>query len=281
MESKYNRYILAGLTVFCVLLIGITMVTDQWLEPLRTGVGYVLIPIQSGVNRAGVAIYEQLSDYGKLKSAVEENRRLQTEIDNLTEENNRLMSEQFELQRLRELYALDQEYMQYNKTAARVIANDSGDWFQVFRVNKGSADGIQVGNNVLAGGGLAGIVTDVGAHYATVRSIIDDSSRVSAMALQSGDTCMVGGDLTLYKEGRLTIADIKKDGDVKDGDRIVTSNISTTYLPGILIGYAQDISLDSNQLTSSGYLVPVAEFNNLQEVLIITDLKETADSTGE
>ena len=109
MESKYNRYILAGLTVFCVLLIGITMVTDQWLEPLRTGVGYVLIPIQSGVNRAGVAIYEQLSDYGKLKSAVEENRRLQTEIDNLTEENNRLMSEQFELQRLRELYALDQE----------------------------------------------------------------------------------------------------------------------------------------------------------------------------
>ena len=281
MESKYNRYILAGLTVFCVLLIGITMVTDQWLEPLRTGGGYVLIPIQSGVNRAGVAIYEQLSDYGKLKSAVEENRRLQTEIDNLTEENNRLMSEQFELQRLRELYALDQEYMQYNKTAARVIANDSGDWFQVFRVNKGSADGIQVGNNVLAGGGLAGIVTDVGAHYATVRSIIDDSSRVSAMALQSGDTCMVGGDLTLYKEGRLTIADIKKDGDVKDGDRIVTSNISTTYLPGILIGYAQDISLDSNQLTSSGYLVPVAEFNNLQEVLIITDLKETADSTGE
>ena len=281
MESKYNRYILAGLTVFCVLLIGITMVTDQWLEPLRTGVGYVLIPIQSGVNRAGVDIYEQLSDYGKLKSAVEENRRLQTEIDNLTEENNRLMSEQFELQRLRELYALDQEYMQYNKTAARVIANDSGDWFQVFRVNKGSADGIQVGNNVLAGGGLAGIVTDVGAHYATVRSIIDDSSRVSAMALQSGDTCMVGGDLTLYKEGRLTIADIKKDGDVKDGDRIVTSNISTTYLPGILIGYAQDISLDSNQLTSSGYLVPVAEFNTLQEVLIITDLKETADSTGE
>ena len=280
MESKHNRYILAGLTVVCIALIGITMVTDQWLEPLRTGVGYVLIPIQSGVNKVGVTIYEQLSDYGKLKGAVEENRRLQEEIDRLIEENNRLSSEQFELQRLRELYALDQQYMQYQKTAARVIANDSGDWFQVFRVNKGSADGIQVGNNVLAGGGLAGIVTDVGAHYATVRSIIDDSSRVSAMALQSGDTCMVGGDLTLYKEGRLSISDIKKDGDVKDGDRIVTSNISTTYLPGILIGYAADITVDSNQLTSSGYLVPVAEFNNLQEVLIITDLKEIQHPAG-
>lgn len=281
MESKYNRYILAGLTVICIVLIGITMVADQWLEPLRTGVGYVLIPIQSGVNKVGVTIYQQLSDYGQLKGALEEKRKLQAEIDRLTEENNRLASRQFELQRLRELYDLDQQYMQYNKTAARVIANDSGDWFQVFRVNKGSADGIQVGNNVLAGGGLAGIVTDVGAHYATVRSIIDDSSRVSAMALQSGDTCMVGGDLTLYKEGRLALSDIKKDGDVKDGDRIVTSNISTTYLPGILIGYAVDVSIDSNQLTSSGYLVPVAEFNNLQEVLIITDLKETGEPTGE
>ncbi len=229
----------------------------------------------------GISIYQELSDYGQLKTALEENRRLQSEIDRLIEENNRLTAEQYELQRLRELYDLDQEYMQYEKTAARVIANDSGDWFQVFRVDKGSADGIQVGSNVLAGGGLAGIVTDVGAHYATVRSIIDDSSRVSAMAVQSGETCFVAGDLTLYKDGRLRITNIKKGGDVKEGDRIVTSNISSRFLPGILVGYAVDVSIDSNQLTSSGYLIPAARFNNLQEVLIITDVKETEDLTGE
>ena len=281
MESKQNRYILIGLTVFCILLIGVTAINDQWLAPLRTGVGYILIPIQSGVNRVGISIYQELSDYGQLKTALEENRRLQSEIDRLIEENNRLTAEQYELQRLRELYDLDQEYMQYEKTAARVIANDSGDWFQVFRVEKGSADGIQVGSNVLAGGGLAGIVTDVGAHYATVRSIIDDSSRVSAMAVQSGETCFVAGDLTLYKDGRLRITNIKKGGDVKEGDRIVTSNISSRFLPGILVGYAVDVSIDSNQLTSSGYLIPAARFNNLQEVLIITDVKETEDLTGE
>jgi len=281
MESKQNRYILIGLTVFCILLIGVTAINDQWLAPLRTGVGYILIPIQSGVNRVGISIYQELSDYGQLKTALEENRRLQSEIDRLIEENNRLTAEQYELQRLRELYDLDQEYMQYEKTAARVIANDSGDWFQVFRVDKGSADGIQVGSNVLAGGGLAGIVTDVGAHYATVRSIIDDSSRVSAMAVQSGETCFVAGDLTLYKDGMLRITNIKKGGDVKEGDRIVTSNISSRFLPGILVGYAVDVSIDSNQLTSSGYLIPAARFNNLQEVLIITDVKETEDLTGE
>lgn len=274
MESKYNRYVLVILTIFCVVLIGVTSFSDGWLAPLRTTVGYVLIPIQSGVNRVGVMIYDELADYTKLKTALQENERLQKEIDRLTEDNNRLSAERFELERLRELYNLDQEYMQYEKTAARVIANDSGDWFQVFRVDKGAADGISVGNNVLAGGGLVGIVTDVGAHYATVRAIIDDSSRVGAMALQSGDTCIVGGDLTLYVEGRLRITNIQKGADVKEGDRIVTSNISSKFLPGILVGYATNITLDNNQLTSSGYLIPAAQFHNLREVLIITEVKE-------
>ncbi len=277
MESKYNRYVLIGLSLCCIALITITSITDQWLAPLRTAVGYILIPIQTGVNRVGVSVYDELTDYAKLKTALEENEQLKQQISSLIEENNRLQAEQFELERLRDLYELDQDYMQYEKTAARVIANDSGDWFQVFRVDKGSADGIQAGSNVMAGGGLVGIVTDVGAHYATVRSIIDDSSRVSAMALQSGDICIVGGDLTLYNKGRLTISQIQPDADIKDGDRIVTSNISSAFLPGILIGYAKDITLDSNQLTSSGYLIPVAEFDNLREVLIITDVKETED----
>ena len=43
---------------------------------------------------------------------------------------------------------------------------------------------------------------------------------------------------------------------------------------GILIGYIKDVKLDSNNLTQSGYIVPAVNFNNLQEVLVITQLKE-------
>lgn len=279
MESKRSKYILIGMSMFCVILIMITSFRDSFLDPLRTGVGYFLIPVQSGVNRAGTLIYNEILDYTHFKSAVEENKVLQARIDELVEENTRLQAEQFELARLRELYQLDLDYQQYEKIGARVIAKDSGAWFQVFRINKGSADGVRVDANVIAGGGLVGIVTDVGANYATVRSIIDDVSRVHSMAQQSGDTCFVEGDLTLFSEGRLRISKISKDGDVKDGDRIVTSNISSKYLPGILIGYARDITTDDTRLTKSGYLIPAAEFNNLQEVLVILELKE--DYTGE
>ena len=279
MESKYSKYILIVLTALCVLLIGITSLRDGVMDPLRTGVGYFLIPIQSGVNKVGTGIYNELTDFTKLKGALAENEKLKDEIARLTEDNSRLQAERSELERLRSLYQLDQDYMQYDKIGARVIARDSEKWFQVFRINQGSADGVRVDMNVMADGGLVGIVTDVGANYATVRSIIDDSSRVSAMPVGSEYSCIVAGDLTQYEQGRLRITDFSKDEVVKDGDQIVTSNISTKFLPGILIGYAVDVTVDSEHLTQSGYLIPVVDFDNLQEVFVITDVKEMEEAT--
>ncbi len=277
-----TKYFLFGLSLLCVCMIGITTIKGSILNPLRTAVGYVLVPIQSGVNRVGGGLYNELSSVGKLKMALAENETLKTRVDELTEENTRLRSEQFELERLRSLYELDQEYMQYHKIGARIIAKDSGSWFSVFRIDKGSDDGIKEDMNVIAGGGLVGIVTDVGANYATVRSIIDDSSRVSAMAQQSGDSCIVAGDLQLFKEGRLKLSYMEKDDDIKDGDMIVTSNISGKFLPGILVGYATDITVDYNDnLTKSGYLIPAARFDRLQEVLVITDLKDAGPEINE
>lgn len=277
-----TKYFLFGLSLLCVCMIGITTIKGSILNPLRTAVGYVLVPIQSGVNRVGGGLYNELSSVGKLKTALAENETLKTRVDELTEENTRLRSEQFELERLRSLYELDQEYMQYHKIGARIIAKDSGSWFSVFRIDKGSDDGIKEDMNVIAGGGLVGIVTDVGANYATVRSIIDDSSRVSAMAQQSGDSCIVAGDLQLFKEGRLKLSYMEKDDDIKDGDMIVTSNISGKFLPGILVGYATDITVDYNDnLTKSGYLIPAARFDRLQEVLVIIDLKDAGPEINE
>ena len=51
MESKRSKYILIGLSVFCILLIGISSVNDGFLAPLRNGVGYVqLCALRYGVN---------------------------------------------------------------------------------------------------------------------------------------------------------------------------------------------------------------------------------------
>lgn len=272
---KNSRFVLFGLTMLCICMIGLTTIKGSFLNPVRSAVGVLLVPVQRGINTVGLGMKTQADHLQSLTEAQAENEELRARIADLTEENTKLRSETKELERLRELYDLDADYMDYHKIGARVIAKDTGSWFSVFRIDKGANDGIQVDMNVIAGGGLVGIVSDVGANYATVRSIIDDSSRVSAMAQQSGDTCIVSGDLKLYKEGRLTLSYMEKDDDIKDGDMIVTSNISEKFLPGLLIGYAADVTVDYNDnLTKTGYLIPAARFDRLQEVLVITDLKD-------
>lgn len=284
MENKKSKYIFIVLSVLCVMLIVLSTVKDGLMNPIRNTIGYVLVPLQSGVNRVGYGIYEEIQNHRRLQELQTENDRLSEQVDLLTEENNRLTQNAEELTRLRTLYQLDQDYLQYDKVAAHVIAKDSENWFQVFRIDKGSQDGIRVDQNVMANGGLVGIVTDVGLNYATVRSIIDDESRVSAMGLQGSSTCIVAGDLTLYQEGRLRITDLDRNSALQDGDRIVTSNISSKFMPGILIGYAVDIRDDEKKLMKTGYLIPAADFDDLTEVLVLKDVKSDSfldENSGE
>ena len=110
---KNSKYILAGMSAFCLVLITATSIKSSFLMPLRTGVGFVLVPLQSGVNAIGTGLYNTLENFSSLREAQEENKNLQMRLDQMVEENNRLQSELYELDRLRELYQLDQEYMQY------------------------------------------------------------------------------------------------------------------------------------------------------------------------
>jgi len=276
MESR-NKFVLIVLSIISIILIGITSFNDSIISPLRQAVGIVLLPVQSGVNTAGRAVYDNIEEQRKIHSAITENIELNKKIDELTQENTKLMADNGELARLRELYKLDESYSDYPKVGARVVAKDSTKWFSTFTIDKGSEDGIAVDMNVIGYGGLIGIVTDVGKNYATVRAVIDDISRVSAMSLRTGALCRVDGNLEQYNEGRLILRDVKSDADVNEGDMIVTSNVSTKYLPNILIGYARDLKDDSSRLTKSGYIIPVVNFDTISEVLVITKLKEVSD----
>ena len=156
-----------------------------------------------------------------------------------------------------------------------MTASDSGNWFHSFIIDKGEKDGIAVDMNVMAGAGLVGIVTEVGPNWSRVRSIIDDASNVSALVLSTSDKCIISGDLTSMKEGRIPFEQLaNNDSVIEVGEQIVTSHISSKYLPGILIGYISEIEVDANNLTRSGYITPAVDFQHLQEVLIITSTKE-------
>lgn len=278
--SVTNRYILLGLSAFCILMMLLSSFSDRVGGPFKALANVTVIPLQQGINQIGSWLGDMTDNFDTMEQLRIENEQLQEQVNNLITENNYLQAEQSELERLQELYQLDQNYADYETTGAHVIGKDSGNWFNSFTIDKGSRDGIEIDMNVMAQSGLVGIVVDVGPTWAKVRSIIDDSSNISGMALSTSDTCIVSGDLSLMSDGQIRFEQMENNDNVVNvGDQIVTSYISDKYLQGILIGYVSEINVDSNNLTRSGYITPAVDFKNLQEVLVITTTK--AELTGQ
>lgn len=272
-----SKHLLAIMTFFCVSAIVATLASGVTSASLKEAAGLIIVPFEKSIASIGQWMTDVQDSFWEKEDLIQQNEELQTTVDTLTEQNNVLLQDQAELARLEQLYELDEEYTDYPKVAARIISKDPGNWYDTFMINRGSNDGIRVDNNVIAGKGLVGIVTEVGSNWATVRSIIDDSSNVSAMTVSTDDICVVEGDLELIDEGKLRFSQLyDREDKVSVGERIVTSNISDKYVEGLFIGYVSEIELDTNNLTKTGTLVTPVDFQHLKDVFVITTNKQDA-----
>lgn len=275
-----SKYVLLIMTIICIVIIALSAEMSISTGPVGKAVGQVIVPMQKGLNKIGNALNIKQLEVQSKEALQEENAALKEEISMLEEQLNRVALEQAELEQLRELYQLDQTYDSYEKVAANIVGKDTSNWFATFIIDKGAKDGIEIGHNVIADGGLVGIVIDVGNNYAKIRSIIDDSSNVSALDLSTSDNCIVNGSLkTMNERQQLMITDLKdSDDNVQIGDQLVTSHISDRYLPDIPIGYIVDLTSDSNKLTKTGYLATIVDFEHLEKVLVIKELKDYSEA---
>ena len=275
-KSLPTKYVLIILTTVCIISFFVSLVANVKGGPLNTVAGYIFVPMQKGVNSTGNFFLEKTNEFKKLSEVMEENEQLKKQNDELIQQLNINKLDQYQLDNLRELLELSEKYPAYEKVAASVIASDGGNWFSTFTIDKGTDSGISVGMNVMAGSGLVGIVTSVGRHSATVSTIINDLSNVSGMMISTSDYCVVRGSLQSMTEDQVIQFDTLKDNKnkVTEGEQVVTSNISDKYLEGILIGYVTTIKTDSNNLTKSGTITPVVDFEHLEEVLVIMEKKE-------
>ncbi len=273
-----SKYLLFILTIICAGTIILTFNTNIFSGSLNTVVGYVVIPFQNGISSVGGWLSNRSEELVQIRSLLAENEALRAQIDDLTIENTILQQDRYELTNLRELYQLDSQYEGYEKIGARIIAKDTGNWFHSFVIDKGEEDGVAVDSNVIAGSGLVGRVVDTGPNWAKVTAIIADNSNVSGKVLATSDYLLVEGDLELYGSGFIRFEKLVDSADkVVVGDKIVTSNISDKYLPNILIGYINTLNVDANNITKSGQLTPAVDFEHLEEVLVILQLKQSIE----
>lgn len=276
------KFILIFFLILCLVLIITSYLFKSTYSPVRGAVGNVVSPMQSGINSVGRFFSDKTDAFKSMKDLIKENDELKSELNSVNYQNKILQQEKYELTELRKLYELDEKYASYDTVAARVIDKDPGNWYSVFKIDKGSDDGMKVGMNIMAGdssgGGLVGIITEVGKNWSRVRSIIDDTSNVGAMILSSNETCIVSGNRTLQESGLLEFSELDvSETEYKAGTEVVTSYLSDKYHQGILIGYIKEVKEDKDGNARTGYITPAVDFTHLETVLIIKQLKEKLD----
>ena len=269
------KYLLLTFTVICIVFLLLSYFAGDSLAPIRKVTAKIVTPFQKGVNEIGLWTDSKMKNIKKIDELNKENEELKKELATARGEITTYQDRMTELDSLKKLYALDEAYPDYKMTAAHVFAKTSVSWFSEFYIDKGLDDDLFEGANVMCGEGLCGIVVKCYDDYSKVRAVIDDNSGISGKCIPSSALCFVEGSLSQYKDGYLLVENIDKDAKVGVGDKIVTSDISDRFHPGILIGYISKISEDPNNLTVTAYLTPACDFNNITEVLVITDKKRS------
>ncbi|MBF8291032.1 MAG: rod shape-determining protein MreC [Chloroflexi bacterium] len=158
--------------------------------------------------------------------------------------------------------------------AAAVIARESSEVQRRIVLDRGTSDGIAIGDVVIAGGGaLVGRVVEVGSTSATVQLISDSASTVIGQLIGSAATGEIVGQLP----GSLLMENIDSTVAVALGEEVVTAGIElaggirSPYPKGLVIGRVIDVRRDANEVVQTAFLEPAATLDRIEYVLVILD----------
>lgn len=151
--------------------------------------------------------------------------------------------------------------------AADVIGRDSSPTVRVIHLNKGTRDGVEVGDPVVTDQGLVGRVTQVSATGCEVLLITDQDSAVEVRLQSSRDLGLVQGTLS----GDIALTFVDADAQVIPNDLVLTSGATQRFPPDIIVGQITNPNLSEDRLFREAPMVSFVDFNRLEIVLIITN----------
>jgi rod shape-determining protein MreC len=243
------------------------------VRELQNGVSFAFRPVQGALDSAARTVSSVAAAITEIDRLTVDNAALRSENDRLAAENARLEEIRRENESLTGLLQL-RAGLDYATVATTVIARESSEFRRLVVLDKGTDDGIAVGDvAVAAGGALAGRVVEVGPASAKVVLLTDSSSTVIGQLTTNAATGEVVGQLG----GVLIMRQIDSGETVAVGDEVVTAGIElgggvrSPYPKGLLVGQVVDVKRDANDVVQTAFLQPAAQFDKLEFLLVITD----------
>jgi rod shape-determining protein MreC len=240
---------------------------------LQRGLSFAFQPALSALNGVATGVANMAVAIGEIDQLRTDNAALREDNARLENENARLQQYGRENESLTALLQL-RAGLDHATVAARVIARESSEARRLVVLDKGTSDGIAAGDAVIvAGGALAGRVTDAGPNFAKVTLITDPSTTVVGQLSSSGKTGNVVGQL----QSGLTMGEIDATAQVELQEEVFTAGIEiaggirSPYPKGLLIGRVLDVKRDANDVVQTAFLLPAADLDSVEVALVITD----------
>ena len=209
--------------------------------------------------------------YRDVTALQEENEALRRRVAEMEEAVRRAESDSAENKRLRELLELRAQHKDLTDLETAMITEHSvTNWNATLTVDKGTIHGVAEGNCVIdTTGALAGVVTDAGTNWASIRTTLDAEISIGAQAFRTKELGVVRGDFVLMEQGRMCMEYLPAKSRLLPGDLIVTSGFGGYYPAGLVIGSVEEIRMDDAGSSSYAILKPAVNFNTLTQVAIV------------
>lgn len=268
LTKKVKIVLIAALVLAVLVTLGAALraghstgenVVSTLLAPLRGAV--------AAFDRGVEQVYDYLFKFDALQA---ENELLRDQLAAQEESIRTAQSYQRENQRLRELLKLSEDHPDYSFAAAYVIGWNVSNWESTITIDRGEHSGLRPGMcAITTQRQVVGLVTQVGPDWATITTVYDGSSQISAAIDASGSTGVVQGGRSETGEGQLKMRYLSTNASLKNGDAVVTTG-STLYPRGLLLGHVSGTGLEESGI--SKYAVLESDFtpDGLEQVFIIT-----------
>jgi len=264
------------LLIIAVLLTAIIAVFSAlfggFADPLSNLWGIVTTPARNAADRFATwaeGVYAYSFRYDELEQENAELRRRLAELELKAIEGE---SASRENEQLRELLGLQEKRSDFVFEAAKVVSRSASNWESVLTINKGQIHDIAPGDCVIdEAGALVGTVSQVGANWATVRTLIDPDTELGALVARTDSPAIAEGDFALMEAGRLKLTYLPENTQLLSGDLVLTSGLNGAYPSGLIIGSIAQLHTDASGMGRYAVLIPRIQLEDLKQIFVIKD----------
>lgn len=277
LRDRYARRRLIAFVVLVGMCLVLIAASDtRPVQELRNGVKYAMAPVQDRLadgTRSMTSVFDAITEVDTLRR---ENDELSAQVEQMEGQLATSEAIKTEYNKLSKLFKTQDRLTKIETVAASVSARQFTQFERLITLDRGTEAGIRDGAPVLsAGGELLGRVTEVGEGWTEVMLVSDSNFLVAGLDNRTKTTGNVIGRLSQP----LAMTEILPSEKIDENDLIVTlginidKNFRSVYPKGIPIGRVVDIIEESDQVLKTALIVPLADLEHVEHVLVMTNFR--------